>query len=280
MKNIIAITALLAAGTATGLAADLSGYADTYGTIGHPNSSDSKNYVMAYWSFNDSSSYKSPQSAWDAVTGTSAPSWTQEGTITQTASGGWNDSGYATFNGNGSPYAKMPGSSTDGRTNAGGSTFSFFIKISENSSGTVLSWQGGYNINIADKKVKFYHNTTEKAAFGLEGYVNQWVNVTVQTNHSSSTTYFINGEKQSDTTAWGLSGQYLGVQLGSNFANVGTGGKLNNTSLDEVVLWYGLKPSEQEIKNYSVVPEPSAFGLLAGAGVLALVAARRRRRAK
>ena len=32
--------------------------------------------------------------------------------------------------------------------------------------------------------------------------------------------------------------------------------------------------------DFSVIPEPSAFGLLAGAGALALVAARRRRRAK
>ncbi len=278
MKNIITITALLAAGTATGLAADLSGYADTYGTIGHPNSSDSKNYIMAYWSFNDSNSYKSPQSAWDAVTGTSAPSWTQEGTSSQTATGGWKNSGYATFNGSGGPYATIP-SSGDGRTNAGASTFSFFVKISENSSGTVLSWNGGYNINIADKSVKFYQGTSEKASFSLASYVDQWVNVTVQTNHSSATTYFINGEKKAGDT-WALSGQGLGVQLGSNYANLGTGGKLNNTSLDEVVLWYGLKPTEQEIKNYSIVPEPSAFGLLAGAGALALVAARRRRRAK
>lgn len=34
------------------------------------------------------------------------------------------------------------------------------------------------------------------------------------------------------------------------------------------------------LKSISIIPEPSAFGLLAGAGALALVAARRRRRAK
>ena len=34
------------------------------------------------------------------------------------------------------------------------------------------------------------------------------------------------------------------------------------------------------LKSIAIVPEPSAFGLLAGAGALALVAARRRRRAK
>ena len=95
---------------------------------------------------------------------------------------------------------------------------------------------------------------------------------------------YIDGVKQGNTGT-------LGLSSGNNFQYLVLGGRINegntsNLTLSDVAVYKGALDTDQ-IKylkdnkaNASAIPEPSAFGLLAGAGALALVAARRRRRAK
>ena len=262
MKKYITVAALLAAATACANAS----YEDTYGSLCQGN-------IMAYWSFDSTSGYLSPVFEFTAVDVT-APGWNTSQAVSHTETGGWEDSGYVTFNGTGGPYAGFP-SSGNGATNFANLTCSFFVNLSTESSGTIVSAQGGFNVNADGTNILFYNGSTQCASYDLSAFTGEWVNVTFQRNWEKTTVY-INGEAQVAENTFSLAGQGLGFQLGSNYANAGTGGKLNNTSLDEVVLWFGAHPTAEQIKTYSI-PEPSAFGMLAGLGALALVASRRRR---
>ena len=265
MKKYITVAALLAAATACANAS----YEDTYGSLCQGN-------IMAYWSFDSTSGYLSPVFDFTAVPVT-APSWNTLASVSHTETGGWEDSGYATFNGNGGPYATIPDGGV-GATNFNNLTCSFFVNLSTESSGTIISAHpnnGSFNVNADGTNILFYNGSTQCASYDLSAFAGKWVNVTFQRIWGVTTVY-INGEAQVAENTFSLAGQGLGFQLGSNYANVGTGGKLNNTSLDEVVLWFGAHPTAEQIKTYSI-PEPSAFGMLAGIGALALVASRRRR---
>ena len=87
------------------------------------------------------------------------------------------------------------------------------------------------------------------------------------------TTYDSNGTKQQHTTY-----EVANNQQNLNFLKASTGGStVNNTSR----LWTNSSAetfSNIKLAYGSAIPEPSAFGLLAGLGALALVGARRRRR--
>lgn len=94
---------------------------------------------------------------------------------------------------------------------------------------------------------------------------------------------YIDGVKQGNT------GTLNNLSSTNNFRYLVLGGKLNegntsNLTLSDVAVYKGALDTDQ-IKylsthkaNDSAIPEPSAFGLLAGAGALVLVVTRRRRR--
>ncbi len=92
---------------------------------------------------------------------------------------------------------------------------------------------------------------------------------------------YIDGEKKGTGTV-NLTSQ----NAMTNFAFGGklSAGKESSLTLSDIAIYKGALGQEQisylktHKANASAIPEPSAFGLLAGAGALALVAARRRRR--
>ena len=115
----------------------------------------------------------------------------------------------------------------------------------------------------------------------------EWAHYVLVLNGTSIEVY-VDGVKQGNTGTLNFSNSSDNT---NNLKYFVLGGRINegntsNLTLSDVAVYQGALDTDQ-IKylkdnkaNASAIPEPSAFGLLAGAGALALVAARRRRRAK
>ena len=89
-------------------------------------------------------------------------------------------------------------------------------------------------------------------------------------------TLYVNGLQTDQLTGW-IAGTesslaLTGFQFGSNFSNCD---QIGNATVSNITFW-NKALSAEEVS--SLIPEPSAFGLLAGLGALALAGTRRRRR--
>ena len=272
MKNIIAIAAILAAGTATGLA-ESKGYNSL--------SESQKTGVIV---------------AWDFSNGTATP---------VAGSSTWNTNNSFTLDGN---KATLTSSSNHPYKTGLGSSFSSgdFTLSFDIYSFTANNWQAmvslysnnttygdGNSLQVGvntSGELQVFNKVGGAAAFagidtngnlstGLKSGFSGQTTLTLVSDMSSSKefTVYVNGAKVASYSNWTASSNQslTGIQFGSAF-----GGKrvFPNAEIGNITLWN--KALSQSEVGLLIVPEPSAFGLLAGAGALVLVAARRRRRAK
>ena len=93
------------------------------------------------------------------------------------------------------------------------------------------------------------------------------------TNSGAVLTAYVDGESKGTMTFSNDVAAMTGFQIGAAF---GDNRLQTNATYDNYSIW-NRALSAEEVKSIAI-PEPSAFGLLAGVGALALVTARRRRR--
>lgn len=143
--------------------------------------------------------------------------------------------------------------------------------------------------------LKVYHSTgenvAEQASLDSGFTFGEWRNIalTVSGSDYELSLWDSSGAKVSSVSFTAAEGNLTGLYSVSNFSAHTSA----NSMIDNVGLYDGVLTDDQlsqlivsevggsgMIQSFPAVPEPSAFGLLSGVGVLALVAARRRRSGK
>ena len=263
MKKLITISALIVAGTAFA-------NAKTNATI---DTTDSD--LKAYFNFDTGSSMTAGTITWDEL-----PTWN---------SAGYGECTTTTTH----PYAKNASAGLSAKT---GFTVSFDTNnISTN--GTILSMvsSGGdmskpwraISISYTDGTLsaQFHGDTASAVKTTISSEVNKsdWTTLTLVGSSAANNTLvldlYFNGELVGTSSTSGAS-DILGETISKlQFGYLGTPANAANMNIDNILI-YSKALSAGEVAALVAVPEPSAFGLLAGAGALAFVAARRRRRAK
>ncbi|MGN0884220.1 MAG: LamG-like jellyroll fold domain-containing protein [Candidatus Spyradosoma sp.] len=264
MKHIITITSLLAAGTLLANAAI---------SLSENSNNSLSQGVFAYWDFSGS------QTMWSdyyTSVGTSG-SFESNVSLSNNVSGGVLDS-TSGWSGN-NPYNGPSWSDS-------AVTISFRVK----------NWSEGVLLQLTDNENSRIQSTAGKLAFGTydSGYSvdgDFWTTVTFVSvptggSYDQTTQLYINGNvfTPSGVSNWDSTGFWYG--LGSKrLKQIGTawgGGTKFKGVLDDLTIWNRVLSTE-EIRAFAsgstpLIPEPSAFGLLAGLGALALAGTRRRRR--
>ena len=269
MKKYIALTALLAAGSAF---ANAEGLTDG---------------LVAYWNFdNSSSSYTSYTgfTGGGVTTGLTADNFRSDG--------GLGNTGYIVSHrdgGNMDFYNDLSGANIS--TSA--FTISFKVKAATADYRSLISFNIGSlgQVNLQTENpgqgndVWLYGTEieiTDDAARGAIKGTDDWASIVICGN-GETITVMVNSCSGVATYTPVLDEKLSNLQLGSQW---GDGGRRVEASFDDFAIWNrALNTSElTALSNGTVradgtpIPEPSTFGLLAGLGALALVGTRRRRK--
>ncbi len=260
MKKIITVAALIAAGTAFA-------NAKTNATI---DTTDSD--LKAYFNFDTGSSMTAGTISWSEL-----PTWNSTG------------------------YGECTTTTTHPKTSGAGlkATTGFTVSFDTNNistNGTILSMTSGSGMTAAWRSIsisytdgtlsaQFHGDTTSAVKTTISSEVNKsdWTTLTLVGSSAANNTLvldlYFNGELVGTSSTSGAS-NICGETISKlQFGYYGNNANAANMNIDNILI-YSKALSAGEVAALVAVPEPSAFGLLAGAGALAFVAARRRRRAK
>lgn len=257
MKNIIAITSLLVAGTALANAE----------TLAEIDTSDSA--LKAYFNFDTSNSKTAGTISWQEL-----PTW--------------NEAGYGVC-GTSSTHPYTTGAGLSAST---GFTVSFDVNsISKN--GTLLSMTSGSDMTALWRSLSItYTDGTLSAQFlgdtstavtktlPSSANTNDWTTLTLVGSSVGTTLnldFYLNGTLVGRSSTAGAKNIINDTINKLQFGHFAKSSNSANMNIDNILI-YSKALSADEVK--SLIPEPSAFGLLAGLGALALVASRRRRSRK
>ena len=259
MKNIITITTLLAAGTALANATDFSkiaGMSDLVGSATNNSVVESSEWLFSggsVYDFSASNAYFSAGSYTSVIDALTASS----GYVTIAA---WvnlsSTSGYQTIFGFGESNKGFKFSVKDNKlafvTKSKTETVTGSTVFSATDTWTLVGVS--FNAGTNGTQARIFWGT-ESGAYETKTGLTAWA--------APSNELFAIGSTRPYGYEEGFNGQMAGLSV---FTSTGY------LSGSDIATAMGNAPI--------VIPEPSAFGLLAGAGALALVAARRRRRAK
>ena len=272
MKKYITIAALLAAGTSFVNAASLS-YSDY--------SDAQKQNLLTAWSFSSSSSpdvdslsfgdasgFTYNNSGYGVIDNQTGTPWKTG--ATQFSDGNFTISLDVNYIGTYNWEAILDLSSTGSNGDAG----TIQLSMNKNSKELMLcSGVGGAST---------YGGTAKGEDLGTVLYVEttlNWATVTIVSDATKNAlTLYVNGNTKGTwsgdawTAAEGQSLALKGIQIG---AVLGGSRKIDDVQIDNIAIWNRALSGDEVA---SLIPEPSAFGLISGVGALALVASRRRRK--
>ena len=171
-------------------------------------------------------------------------------------------------------------------------TFMSYVKLSSTSGEIGLFGTGdgnGYGIGFGFQNGKLdllakgsaHHTPTSTTTTTF--VADTWYHIAISYDSTTGTaTYYVNGEKDGEKTGLNTAGFIspggAGAAIGSwskDTAQATFSGAIDKLQIANTVL---TADQIRSTAGLGAVPEPSAFGLLAGVGALAFVAARRRRR--
>ncbi len=146
------------------------------------------------------------------------------------------------------------------------------LMIQKNNDNTMKMFVGGVGGSES-----YFGGATSSGTGDLGSYADisgtAWKTLTFSSNGSQFKTY-LDGKLLSTVSLATTDAAITGFQFGSAFGN---GRKSAAANFDNIAFW-NVALTDSQVA--SLVPEPSAFGLLAGLGALALAGARRRRSRK
>ena len=181
-----------------------------------------------------------------------------------------------TFNGSISDSAKLAKSGTKTLTLTGANTFSGGVTVSAGTliAGSTSALGTGKTTVAADAKLGLIAGTTVTVNGGVELAEGAKIVVDMSAFTDKAETFALNlittnALKYGDTS---ITSDNVGTLL--------TDGVVSLSGWDKTGWTQSLSYADNTLSLTMTIPEPSTFGLLAGVGALALVAARRRRRAK
>lgn len=278
MKKYISIVTLLAAGTVAANAAELIAGWDFNNAVVDSNG------ITSFAATSGNTSYTLTGVA--SAAASQASSLTQSGWASDITAGGAASTGSSWFKNTDSIFSNI---ATEGTA----FTIMLWVNVPVGDNVPILStgsnnnWGDGFKWGVHENKTLF---TTKSVADYTKSTstvsVNTWTHLAISIKAKASgfdVSYFVNGNA-AGTASDDRAMKAVSDSLKSEFylgAKGAEGDNLDNYYFDELKIYSGTMDASAvaaEMVNISTIPEPSAFGLLAGLGALALVGMRRRRK--
>ena len=150
------------------------------------------------------------------------------------------------------------------------------IGLAATTDGIKLTWQGSVWSNLSSHYISWDALKADSFTEGESTYVVLTLESTRALNASGGGTFVYNSEGDAHVSGADTAANFgaSGLRSTADYSSI----YLNSDYVAAAYVTPGVATKEQIVAAGNVIPEPSAFGMLAGLGALALVASRRRRK--